>query len=169
MAAIVGQRWAQHIPCKTQRKGLAPYSRCCLARPRAWQTAILRLSVVSGSCVTHNVVCYRCGASLASLPLPLSRRDECPQCTIHVHVCKMCRKFDPAVPRQCREDDAEDVVDKEKANFCEWFDPSEFAFDPALKSGADAAQQALESLFSGDDASAASSDDSLDEAEKLFR
>ena len=80
----------------------------------------------------------------------------------------MCRKFDPAVPRQCREDDAEDVVDKEKANFCEWFDPSEFAFDPALKSEADAAQQALESLFSGDDASAASSDDSLDEAEKLF-
>ena len=81
----------------------------------------------------------------------------------------MCRKFDPAVPRQCREDDAEDVVDKEKANFCEWFDPSEIAFDPTLKSEADAAQQALESLFSGDDASSASSDDSLDEAEKLFK
>ena len=81
----------------------------------------------------------------------------------------MCRQFDPAVPRQCREDDAEDVVDKEKANFCEWFNPSETAFDPTLKGEADAAQQALESLFSEDDASAALSDDSLDEAEKLFK
>ena len=81
----------------------------------------------------------------------------------------MCRQFDPAVPRQCSEDDAEDVADKEKANFCDWFDPSEFAFDPTLKAAADAAQQALDSLFSEDNASAASSDDSLDEAEKLFK
>ena len=81
----------------------------------------------------------------------------------------MCRQFDAAVPRQCREDDAEDVVDKEKANFCEWFDPSESAFDPALKAKADAAQHALDSLFSEDDASVASPDDYIDEAEKLFK
>ncbi len=81
----------------------------------------------------------------------------------------MCRQFDPAVPRQCTEDDAEDVADKEKANFCEWFDPNESAFDPKLKATANAAQQALDSLFNEDNVSAASSDDSLDEAEKLFK
>jgi hypothetical protein len=88
---------------------------------------------------------------------------------IDVHVCKMCRNFAPAVPSQCSEDDAEDVADKEKANFCEWFVPSESAFDPTLKSKADEAQQALESLFDEDDASASSSDDSIEEAEKLFK
>ena len=81
----------------------------------------------------------------------------------------MCRQFDPAVPRQCREDDAEDVADKEKANFCEWIVPSDSAFDPALKAKADAVQHALDSLFSEDDASVASSDDYIDEAEKLFK
>ena len=81
----------------------------------------------------------------------------------------MSRQFDSAVPRQCRKNDAEDVADKEKANFCEWFDPSESAFDPELKAKADAAQHGLDSLFSEDNASAASSGDPLDEAEKLFK
>ena len=81
----------------------------------------------------------------------------------------MCRNFDAAVPSQCIEDDAEDVAAKEKANFCEWFFPSDSAFDPALKAKADAVQHALDSLFSEDDASVASSDDYIDEAEKLFK
>jgi hypothetical protein len=81
----------------------------------------------------------------------------------------MCRNFDATVPSQCSEDDAEDVADKEKANFCEWFVPSESAFDPTLKANADAAQQALDSLFGEADATVASADDSIDEAEKLFK
>ncbi len=133
------------------------------------QAAILRLSVPTGSCLSHKIACYRCGMSLAALPLPFSRRDACPQCTIDVLVCKMCRNFDPTVPSQCIEDDAEDVADKEKANFCEWFVPSESAFDPASKAQADAAQQALNSLFSEGDASMTSSDDAAGEVEKLFK
>jgi hypothetical protein len=62
----------------------------------------------------------------------------------------MCLFFDPHVPRQCREDGAEDVTEKERPNFCEWFKPSETAFDPERKASADAAQDALAALF-GDD------------------
>ena len=100
--------------------------------------------------MTHDLVCYRCGASLAALSLPLSRRDQCPDCSADLHVCKMCVSFDSTVPRNCREDGAEDVTDKERPNFCDWFRPSDKAFDPMRKSDADAAQEALAALF-GDD------------------
>jgi hypothetical protein len=59
----------------------------------------------------------------------------------------MCVYFDAAVPRQCREDGAEDVTEKERLNFCDWFKPSDAAFDPNRKSEADAAKDALAALF----------------------
>ena len=77
--------------------------------------------------------CYRCGASLEKLTPPLSRQDECPGCSVYLHVCRMCVHFDASVPKQCREDDAEEVLDKEKLNFCDWFKASADAFDPARK------------------------------------
>ena len=100
--------------------------------------------------MSHNIACYRCGASLASLSLPLSRQDQCPECSADLHVCKLCVHFDRHVPRQCREDGAEDVTEKERPNFCDWFKPSPTAFDPARKDEADAAKDALAALF-GDD------------------
>jgi hypothetical protein len=101
--------------------------------------------------VSHNIVCYRCGESLAALSLPLSMRDQCPQCVADIHVCKMCRHYDPRVTRQCREDGAEDVTDKERPNFCDWFIPNEDAFDSGRKSEADAAKSALDALFGSAD------------------
>lgn len=97
--------------------------------------------------MTHNIACYRCGDSLVVLTLPLSRRDQCPSCDADLHVCKMCRFFDATVTRQCREDGAEDVTEKERPNFCDWFKPSDSAFDPGRKSQADAAREALDDLF----------------------
>ena len=117
--------------------------------------------------MSHRVVCFRCGESLAALSLPLSRQDVCPACGIHLHVCRMCIHFDESVPGQCREDDAEDVFEKERLNFCDWFAPSENAFDPKRKADADAAQNALDALFGDGDAPVG--DDGLSDAEKLFK
>lgn len=97
--------------------------------------------------MTHNVACYRCGASLAALSLPLSRQDECPECQNYLHVCKMCIYFDANVPRQCREDGAEEVRDKDRLNFCDWFRPSDSAFDESRKNEEDDARAAAEDLF----------------------
>ena len=97
--------------------------------------------------MAHNIHCYRCGAHLADLSLPFSRQDECPECRNYLHVCKMCVHFDPNVPRQCREDGAEDVTDKERPNFCDWYKPSESAFDADRKADEDAARAALDALF----------------------
>ena len=119
--------------------------------------------------MSHNVACFRCGASLAALSLPLSRQDSCPECSAHLHVCRMCRHYDVSVPGQCREDDAEDVFEKERLNFCDWFDPSETAFDPAAKAEADKAGQALEALFGGEAPEQEDDEPAQNEAENLFK
>ena len=124
--------------------------------------------------MAHNIVCYRCGGSLAMLSLPLSRRDECPHCQNYLHVCRMCTHYAPLVVRQCREDDADDVKEKERLNFCDYFLPAENAFDPAGKRAADTAARELGNLF-GDGSAEAGSDaasgaeDAISDAEKLFR
>ena len=119
--------------------------------------------------MAESLACYRCGASLEKLSLPLSRRDECPECSVHLHVCRMCVDYDPEVPRQCREDDAEDVLDKVKVNFCEWFRPNADAFDPTLANAADKARSELDALFGDGPADGGSDSDALSEAEKLFK
>lgn len=113
--------------------------------------------------------CYRCGESLAALPLPFSRRDECPACTAHVHVCRMCVHFDPAVPKKCREDDAEEVIEKERVNFCEWFKPGLDTFDPVRAKKAAQAQSALAALFGEGSEQSPEDDNPLRQAEDLFR
>lgn len=92
--------------------------------------------------------CYHCGGSLAEMSLPFGRLDECPQCQRQLHVCRMCVSYDPReTSKQCREDDAEEVRNKTSANFCDYFKPSDSAFE---SSGLAAEQQALkdaEALF----------------------
>ena len=117
--------------------------------------------------MSHSVSCYSCGASLAAMSLPLSRQDECPECTVYLHVCRMCKNFDAAVPRQCLEDGAEDVTEKDRVNFCDWFSPSESAFDVGKKSQADAARQSLDALFSDGEEPDASN--AAGDADDLFK
>jgi len=59
----------------------------------------------------------------------------------------MCKYFDSRVPRQCREDGAEDVTEKDRLNFCDWYVPSEAAFDAGRKSDEEQAKSALDALF----------------------
>jgi hypothetical protein len=92
--------------------------------------------------------CHRCGASLAELSLPLLRLDECPGCGCQLHVCLMCRNYDPRVPTACTEDDALEVRNKKSANFCDYFDPSDSAYRPGDMQADQAARSALSDLFS---------------------
>ena len=36
--------------------------------------------------MAHDLVCWKCGASLAALTLPLRRLEECPACHAELHV-----------------------------------------------------------------------------------
>lgn len=120
--------------------------------------------------MSSELVCWKCGEVLASFPKPYSRREVCPKCEAELHVCRMCRDFDPHVSDQCREDRAESPSQKDRANFCDFFEPASGAFEGA-RGADDDSRQALESLFSGGASSQASGqfgDDHLDELKKLF-
>lgn len=119
--------------------------------------------------MSSNIVCYRCGGSLAALTLPLSRRDLCPECSAHVHVCRMCQYFDPHVTGQCLEDDAEEVIEKERVNFCDWFKPRADAFDSARASAQAHAESELSSLFGEADGDGVAADPPHSDAEDLFK
>ena len=120
-------------------------------------------------CVANSLGCFRCGASLEALTLPIGRRDECPECAVHLHVCRMCIFFDPQVPKQCREDDAEEVFEKEKVNFCEWYKPSADAFDPVRAREATEAKSALAALFGDEPDEKPSANALQQDAEDLFK
>ena len=51
----------------------------------------------------EGLVCWKCGASLAALSLPLRRQDECKACGAELHVCRLCEFYDTSVARSCRE------------------------------------------------------------------
>ena len=98
--------------------------------------------------MNNELVCWKCGASLAALPLPLGRRAECLACHAEQHVCRMCRHYDTAKTKQCRETAADDVKDKTRANFCGWFQPRPGAYATS-KGGDGDAKAKLDALFGG--------------------
>ncbi len=103
------------------------------------------LNAVNG--MEDELQCYRCGATLSALTLPLRRLEECPQCEVQLHICRMCVNFAPGRPKQCVEDDAEEVSNKTAANFCDYFQPSPGRHDASLQSAEAKASAQLESLF----------------------
>ncbi len=72
--------------------------------------------------ISEPLRCWQCGNILKNVILPMSRREECPFCSADQHVCKMCKEFDGR--NNCSESRAEDVRDRETANFCDYFSPS---------------------------------------------
>jgi hypothetical protein len=117
--------------------------------------------------------CWKCATTLTEIFLPLARLAECPSCRAQLHVCRMCGFFDPAAAQQCREPVADAVADKQRANFCGYF---QLVAQPRpLTSGqADASRQQLDALFGGQASpSAAETKDpaaaAREELERLFK
>ncbi len=93
------------------------------------------------------LVCWRCGAALTDVPVPVSRQAYCPQCRADLHVCRMCEEYDPKLADQCRAELDDVPHQKERANFCDHFSAAANAYRPEDSSKADAARAQLESLF----------------------
>lgn len=76
-------------------------------------------------------VCFNCQKTLV-LPddLKISRQDTCEYCGAHLRSCKMCHFYDLSAYNDCREPNAERVVEKEKANFCSYFQVSDGSSGP---------------------------------------
>ena len=95
----------------------------------------------------NSLVCWKCGAPLTDVPMPLSRLSECLQCRAELHVCRMCGFYDPRKPESCAEERADPPKDKQRANFCEYFQPKTNAFQSRDDSAVTQAKDELERLF----------------------
>lgn len=119
----------------------------------------------------EGLVCWKCGVSLEQLSLPLRRLEECRGCCAELHVCRLCEFYDTAVAKSCREPVAEEVKDKTRANFCDYFRPKAGAHVPAPGAAADARSQ-LDALFGGTVGGgiqpAAAEDEARSRLEELF-
>ncbi len=98
-----------------------------------------------------DIQCWKCGTELRRLLLPFSRYEECRLCKADLHVCLACRNYDPSLSDACREDRADFVLDKDKANFCDYFRPNPRPFKGRDNSAAEKAKAELAALF-GDEA-----------------
>lgn len=68
------------------------------------------------------VHCYHCQAKTHFLEAEkIVKSEECPQCQRDLRCCKMCAFYDPSSYNECRESNAARVVEKEKANYCDYF------------------------------------------------
>ena len=89
--------------------------------------------------------CFKCGKE-SEFTDSVGIRDECEFCNEDSHTCMNCRFYDPKAYNECRETSADVVRDKDRSNFCDFFQAG-----------------------SGDGGSGPSKDDLLNAAEALFK
>jgi hypothetical protein len=65
-------------------------------------------------------VCHACAQEL-DLEDPIGRSMQCPRCSSDLRCCRNCRFYDEAVYNECAEPMAERVLEKSRANFCDYF------------------------------------------------
>ncbi len=120
------------------------------------------------------LVCWRCGASLKKVPLPLIRLAQCPACASDLHVCRLCRFYDSKLSGHCSHDLAEPAREVDVANFCHHFRPIAGAFRPPEKTKQAQAATQFEALFglntnSDDPSQIDSSTDAKSKFDALFK
>jgi hypothetical protein len=78
----------------------------------------------------------------------------------------MCRHYDTGKAKQCREPMAEEVKDKTRANFCDWFQARQDAY-AAVEGHKGDSQDALRALF-GDSEARPAPGDTRSDLDRLF-
>ncbi len=70
----------------------------------------------------NTINCHSCNKSLElEQNAKVLRSEECPYCYASVHCCRMCGFYDKTAYNECRETSADRIVEKDKANFCDYF------------------------------------------------
>ena len=100
--------------------------------------------------MSDSLSCWKCGHVLDEIPRRLRRREECPACGADLHVCRLCEFYDTSVAKSCREPVAEEVTDKERANFCDYFRGRPDVDAAGGVGEAESARSQLEAMFGVD-------------------
>lgn len=89
--------------------------------------------------------CWHCNQALTAADY--GRETNCPGCTIPTRVCRNCRHFAPGRPNDCVEPMTEPILEKERANFCELFEPTDRPLGDGTRTPAADLAKAAEDLF----------------------
>lgn len=65
--------------------------------------------------------CFSCQGEIDLPRGAVSRAEVCPACGSDVRVCYNCMFYEVGAYNSCREPQAERVVEKDRANFCDYF------------------------------------------------
>lgn len=93
-------------------------------------------------------MCYYCGKSADNLKI--TRESICESCKKDLKVCLNCKFYEPGAHWDCHENIPEQVIDKERANFCEYFvyvDRTDEKHQEKLKKELEAARDKFLKLF----------------------
>lgn len=88
-------------------------------------------------------ICHHCKKELA-LDYFFGRQAQCPSCGADLHCCLNCTFYDENIYNNCRESQAERVVQKDRSNFCDFF---QYQIATGLVALNSPAKSKLESLF----------------------
>ena len=93
--------------------------------------------------------CFKCSAQLASGVErgKTARSESCPKCSSDLHCCRNCKFYDRTAYNECREPQADRVVDKERSNFCDYFSFTDKASAGATGTPAKDPLKELDALF----------------------
>jgi hypothetical protein len=89
-------------------------------------------------------ICQKCNKEIAQ-DFFIGRQTQCPSCGDDLHCCLNCSFYDAGSYNDCREPQAERVLDKSRSNFCDFF-----SFEQTMKTpgaAASGAKDKLEILF----------------------
>ncbi|MCP4993327.1 MAG: hypothetical protein GY934_06025 [Gammaproteobacteria bacterium] len=90
--------------------------------------------------------CWHCGKALNSADY--GRENNCLGCNKPTRVCRNCRWYDTRQSNACEEPMAERVMEKERANYCDYFEPTRQDTVEGGGDQVDLQRQAAEDLFS---------------------
>jgi hypothetical protein len=88
-------------------------------------------------------ICHSCKKEI-NLDKFVGRQEQCPACGADLHCCLNCAFYERGIYNDCREPQAERVLDKARSNFCDFFS---FRIIAAPGDGIPGAKDKLESLF----------------------
>jgi len=91
----------------------------------------------------------RCHACLKGLEIktPLGRREICPFCGSDLHCCLNCAFHEMGAYNECREPQAERVIEKNRSNFCDYFVFRVAEMSGKGKNSGESVKTKIESLF----------------------
>lgn len=114
--------------------------------------------------------CQFCGGPV-QVSEPIARDAECAGCGRDLRSCRQCRHYDPHYNNQCRETEADPQPDKDRRNFCEFFEftRGRFAARTAVADRASDARAKLAGLFGGASSAPSPASEARRKLEDLFK